>query len=144
MKWSELKIPKLCPTLWNPIDYSPWNYLDQNTGVGCLCLLQGIFPRILEWIAIPFSRGYSQPRDWNQVSCITGGFFTFWVTREAPNYRQLSPISTQSQPHIISFSFNSLCFCFFFHDLFMLDVCFLLTLIILGLSSLVLFTTTSK
>ena len=32
--------------------------------------------RILEWVAIPFSRGCSQPRDWNQVSCIAGGFFT--------------------------------------------------------------------
>ena len=38
---------------------------------------------ILEWIAIPFSRGCSQPRDWTRVSCIAGGFFTVWVTREA-------------------------------------------------------------
>ena len=32
--------------------------------------------RILEWVAVPFSRGYSQPRDQIQVSCIRGGFFT--------------------------------------------------------------------
>ena len=32
--------------------------------------------RILEWVAISFSRGYSQPRDLIQVSCTTGGFFT--------------------------------------------------------------------
>ena len=32
--------------------------------------------RILEWVAIPFSRGSSQPRDQTQVSCIVGGFFT--------------------------------------------------------------------
>jgi len=42
--------------------------------------------RILEWRAISFSRGSSQPRDWTQVSCITGGFFTSWATREAQEY----------------------------------------------------------
>ena len=35
--------------------------------------------RILEWVAIPFSRRSSQSRDWTQVSCITG---RFWATRE--------------------------------------------------------------
>ena len=40
--------------------------------------------RILEWVAFPFSRGSSQPRDWTQVSCIAGGFFTSWATGEAP------------------------------------------------------------
>ena len=39
--------------------------------------------RILEWVAISFSRGSSQPRDRNQVSCIAGRFFTDWATREA-------------------------------------------------------------
>ena len=39
--------------------------------------------RILEWVAAPFSRGSSQPRDQIQVSHIAGGFFTRWVTREA-------------------------------------------------------------
>ena len=38
---------------------------------------------ILEWVAVPFSRGSSQPRDWTQVSCIADGFFTSWATREA-------------------------------------------------------------
>jgi len=37
--------------------------------------------RILEWVAMPSSRGSSQPRDRTQVSCIAGGFFTVWVTR---------------------------------------------------------------
>ena len=32
--------------------------------------------RILEWVAMPSSRGSSQPRDQTQVSCIAGGFFT--------------------------------------------------------------------
>ena len=39
--------------------------------------------RILEWLAMPSSRGSSQPRDWTQVSRIAGRFFTVWVTREA-------------------------------------------------------------
>ena len=80
--------------------YSLWNSLGQNTGVGSLSLLQGIFPtqgsnpgllhcgwvlyqlshkgnpRILEWVAYLFSRGSSQPRDQTGVSCIAGRFFT--------------------------------------------------------------------
>ena len=79
---------------------SPWNSPCQNTGVGSRSLLQRIFPiqgsnpglphcrwilyqlshqespSILEWVAYPFSRGSSQPRDWTQVSHIAGGFFT--------------------------------------------------------------------
>ena len=39
--------------------------------------------RILEWTAISFSGGSSQPRDRTQVSCTAGRFFTVWVTREA-------------------------------------------------------------
>ena len=39
--------------------------------------------RIQEWVAFPFSRGSSQARDRTQVSCIGGGFFTSWATREA-------------------------------------------------------------
>ena len=34
-------------------------------------------------VAFPFSRGSSQPREWTQVSCIAGRFFTSWGTREA-------------------------------------------------------------
>ena len=40
--------------------------------------------RILEWVALPFSRGSSQPRDRTQVSRTAGRFFTTWATREAP------------------------------------------------------------
>ena len=39
--------------------------------------------RILEWVAFPFSRGSSQPRDWTQVSHTAGEFFTSWATKEA-------------------------------------------------------------
>ena len=53
--------------------YSPWNSLGQNTG----------------WVAFPFSRGSSQPRDWTQVSCMAGGFFTNWAIREALSTKEL-------------------------------------------------------
>ena len=38
--------------------------------------------RILEWVALPLSRGSSQPRDRTQVFHIAGGFFTSWATRK--------------------------------------------------------------
>ena len=87
---------------------SPWNSPGQDTGVGSLSLLQEIFPTqesnpglphcrwvlyqlshkgsstILEWVACPFSSRSSQPRNWTGVSCIAGGFFTYWAVREAP------------------------------------------------------------
>ena len=40
--------------------------------------------RLLEWVAYPFSRESSRPRNQTRVSCIAGGFFTIWATREAP------------------------------------------------------------
>ena len=42
--------------------------------------------RILEWVAFPFSKEFSQPRDQTQVSCIADGFFTSWATREAQEF----------------------------------------------------------
>ena len=66
-------VVQLCPTLCNPIDYSP----PDSSVHG---ILQA---RPLEWVAIPFSRGYSWLRDWTQVSCISGRFFTVWATRKA-------------------------------------------------------------
>ena len=36
--------------------------------------------RVPKWVAIPFSRGFSQPRDWTQVFCLAGRFFTVWAT----------------------------------------------------------------
>ena len=42
--------------------------------------------RILEWVAIPFSRGSSQPRNQTCVSRIAGRFLTIWATRETPVY----------------------------------------------------------
>ena len=42
--------------------------------------------RILEWVAISFSRGSSQPRDRTWVSCIPGRFLTIWATSEALDF----------------------------------------------------------
>ena len=52
--------------------------------------------KILEWVAIPFSRGSSWPRDWTGVPCVTGRFFTIWATREALG----SPMYTHTHSHI--------------------------------------------
>ena len=57
----KLKAAQSCPTLYDPMDYTVHKILQA---------------RILEWIASPFSRGSSQPRDRTQVSHIAGGFFT--------------------------------------------------------------------
>ena len=63
-----VKVTQSCPTLWDPMD----------------CTVHGNLEAvILEWVAFPFSRGSSQPRDRTQVSHIAGGFFTSWATREA-------------------------------------------------------------
>ena len=51
--------------------------------------VHGIFQAgILEWVASPFSRGSSQPRNWTQVSCIAGRFFTVWNTREKRGHKE--------------------------------------------------------
>ena len=61
-----------CLTLWDPMDCSP-------PGSSVHGILHA---RILEWLAIPFSRGSSWFRGRTQVSHIAGGFFTIWATRE--------------------------------------------------------------
>ena len=48
--------------------------------------------RIVQWVTIPFSRGFSQTRNQTQVSCIAGRFFTSWATREAQEYWRGQPI----------------------------------------------------
>ena len=85
-------------SLWPDGLHSPWHSSGQNTAVGSLSLLQGIFPtqgsipgllhcrwiiyhlshkgnpRIQEWVAYPFSSGSPQPRNLTGVSCLAGGF----------------------------------------------------------------------
>ena len=72
----KMLVTQSCPTLWDPRDCSP-------PGSSVHGILQA---RILEWVAISFSRGSSQPRDRTQVSCIGGRCFNLWATREAPLY----------------------------------------------------------
>ena len=59
-------VAQLCPTLCDPMDCSP-------SGSSVHGILQA---RILEWVAISFYRGSSQPKDQTQVSCIAGSLFT--------------------------------------------------------------------
>ena len=93
-------------SLWPQGLHNPWNSPDQNTGVGSRSLLHRIFPtqgsnpglphgrwilyqlshhgspRILEWVPYPFFSGSFWLRNQTGVSCIAGGFFTSWATRE--------------------------------------------------------------
>ena len=94
-------------SLWSNGLYDSWNSPHQNTAVGSLPLLQVIFPtqvlkpglphcgwilyqlrrkrspRVLKWVAYPFSSRSSQPRNQTRVSCITGGFFTNYSTNSS-------------------------------------------------------------
>ena len=67
----KVKVTQSCPALCNPMAW----------------IVHGILQaKILEWVAIPFSRGSSQRRDQNQVFHIAGGFFTSWAMREVQGY----------------------------------------------------------
>ena len=67
--------------------------------------------RILEWVAISFSRGSSQPRNWTQVSCSAGRFFTDWATREAISLHPWDPSTsiTSSKLPVIAMQMESGC-----------------------------------
>ena len=108
-------------SLWPQGLYRPWNSPGQNTGVGSLSLLQGIFPTpglnrglpncrwilnqlshkgspgILEWVAYLFSSRSAWPRNWTWVSCTAGGFFTNWAIREAHRAPKIHGISRVSR-----------------------------------------------
>ena len=77
LKWSE--VAQSCPTLCDPVDCSP-------PGSSIHGILQA---RILEWVAISFSRGSSQPRDQTQVSHIAGRRFNLWATRDVSQVARL-------------------------------------------------------
>ena len=53
--------------------------------------------RTLEWVAIPLSKGSSQPRDQTQVSHTAGGFYTVWATREAQEHWSAYPIPSPGE-----------------------------------------------
>ena len=106
--------------------YSPWVSPGQNTEVGSLSLLQGIFPtqgsnpglphcrwilyqlshkgilRILEWVAYPFSRRFSQPSNQTRISCIVDGFFTKWAIRETLYNIQFSSVQLLSRVRLFA------------------------------------------
>ena len=67
----KVKFAQSCLTLCDPLDYTVHGILQA---------------RMPEWVAFPFSRGSSQPRDQTQVSHIAGRFFTSWATKEAQEY----------------------------------------------------------
>ena len=127
--WTELNImyvyeSESCSVMSDPLQpldlYNPWNSPGQNTEVGNLSLLQGIFPtqglnpglphwkwslyqlshkgspRILKWVVYPFSSRSFQPMNRTGVSCVAGGFFTNWAIREAlKEWSALSEVQTQ-------------------------------------------------
>ena len=64
----KVKVAQSCPTLCNPMGYTVHGILQA---------------RILEWVAVFFSRGSSWPRNQSQVSCMEGEYFTSWATSEA-------------------------------------------------------------
>ena len=77
LPWTPQWSPRWNPTLCDPMDYILPGFS-----------VHGIFQaRVLEWVAISFSRGSSRHKDWTRVSCIAGRCFTLWVTREATKGR---------------------------------------------------------
>ena len=84
----ESEVAELYPTLCKPVDCSP-------PGSSVHGILQA---RILQWVAILFSRRSSRPRDWTRVSRIVGRRFTVWVTREVLSVLQLNI----KWPHLFS------------------------------------------
>ena len=121
-------------SLWPHGLYNPWHSPGQNTGVGSLSILLGIFstlglnpglphcrwilyqlshqgsPRILEWVAYPFSRGTSWLRNRTGVSCIAARFFTNWAMRK-PSYivKGRPHISRDDDSHILPFIYSFIC-----------------------------------
>ena len=113
--------------------YSPWNSLSQDSGVDSLSLLQGIFPtqglnpgllhcrwilsqlshkgspRILEWVAYPFSRGSSWPRNRTVVSSIAGRFLYQLSYQGSPKSESegRSVVSDSLWPHGLYSPWNS-------------------------------------
>ena len=71
-QWKWNLVTQSCPTLCDPVDCSP-------PGSSVHGILQA---RVLQWVAISFSRGSSQPRDQTQVSDIAGRVFIIWAARE--------------------------------------------------------------
>ena len=110
-EWVKVKITQSCPALWDPMDYTVHGILQARIPeLDSHSLLQGIFPaqgsnpglllcmwilfqlshqgspRMLEWVACPFSSRSSLPRNQTVFFCIADRFFTNWAIREASNW----------------------------------------------------------
>ena len=83
----KVKVAQSCPTFCDSMDCS-------LPGFSVHGILQG---KILEWVAVSFSRGSSQPRDQTQVSRIADGFFTIWATKEAHSPKRVNKLPPQKQ-----------------------------------------------
>ena len=82
VKWRS-EVSQSCPTLCDPMGCSLPGFS-----------IHGIFQaRVLEWLAISFSRGSSRPRDWTQVSRIGGRRFNLWATRKAHGSKWVKSLS---------------------------------------------------
>ena len=87
-KWSESEVAQSCPTLCNPMDCS----LPSS-------MVHGIFQaRILEWVAISFSRRSSQLRNWTRVSCIVGRCFYRLSHQGSPSKAHIKTTRVQDFP----------------------------------------------
>ena len=82
IKWKSLSCVWLC----DPMDYTVYRILQD---------------RILEWVAVSFSRGSSEPRDQTQVSHVAGGFFTSWSTMEALIAQLVESTCNEGDPGLI-------------------------------------------
>ena len=85
-----------CLTLSDPTNCS-------HPGFSVCGILQA---RILERITIPFSTGSSRPRDWTQVSCIAGRFFTIWAIRQFLGSAVLVIVSQKSSISLFLLRFD--------------------------------------
>ena len=114
IQWKSFSHVWLFATPWTTqsMEFSRPEYQSGYTGVGSRSFLQRIFPtqgsnpgllhcrwilyqlshrrhpRILEWVAYPFSSGSSRPRNWTRIFCVAGRFFTNWAIREAWKYNR--------------------------------------------------------
>ena len=87
---SEVKVAQSCLTFSDPMDYTVHGILQA---------------RILDWVVLPSSRGFFQPRDPRDrtqgLNCIAGEFFTSWATREVHD----------SHSYSVKYKFNCFTFC---------------------------------
>ena len=123
--------------LWPCGLYSPRNSPGQNIGGSNLSLLQGILPtqggprtqvsciaggfftswatkgspRILEWVAYPFSSGSSQPRNQTGVSCIVGRFFNNWAIKEVWGNQHHDVKTLCTVFYVVCFAAKPMTFC---------------------------------